>query len=186
MRSADGQEEHRELACATSKRRKERGLARLLYGLGHSFRRRADRADPRRRFRLDRRDRGGARRRAAAQRRHRSRGRRERRALFQAGGQSRDDRALHAAGRRTTAPKRERPRGPLAGKTFVLTGTLPNLTREEATRAHRSRRRQSDGIGEQEDRLRRRRRTKPGASWQSRATGHHDPGRSRPARTSCA
>ena len=25
--------------------------------------------------------------------------------------------------------------GPLEGKTFVLTGTLPNLTREEATRA---------------------------------------------------
>jgi DNA ligase (NAD+) len=33
-----------------------------------------------------------------------------------------------------TAPKRERaPAGPLAGKIFVLTGTLPSLTREEAT-----------------------------------------------------
>jgi DNA ligase (NAD+) len=33
-----------------------------------------------------------------------------------------------------SAPKRERaPAGVLAGKTLVLTGTLPNLTREEAT-----------------------------------------------------
>ena len=33
-----------------------------------------------------------------------------------------------------TAPKRAvAPKGPLAGKTFVLTGTLPNLTREAAT-----------------------------------------------------
>jgi DNA ligase (NAD+) len=33
-----------------------------------------------------------------------------------------------------TAPKRERASaGLLAGKTFVLTGTLPNLTREEAS-----------------------------------------------------
>ncbi len=31
------------------------------------------------------------------------------------------------------APKRKAATGPLAGKTFVLTGTLPNLTREEAT-----------------------------------------------------
>jgi DNA ligase (NAD+) len=34
----------------------------------------------------------------------------------------------------TTAPKRERaPQGPLAGKTLVLTGTLPSLTRDEAS-----------------------------------------------------
>ena len=34
-----------------------------------------------------------------------------------------------------TAPKRPAaPKGPLAGKTFVLTGTLPNLTREAATK----------------------------------------------------
>jgi DNA ligase (NAD+) len=41
---------------------------------------------------------------------------------------------LRAAGVDMTAPKRERtPAGPLAGKTLVLTGTLPSLTREEAT-----------------------------------------------------
>jgi len=40
---------------------------------------------------------------------------------------------LRAAGVDLTAPKRERaPVGPLAGKTLVLTGTLPNLTRDEA------------------------------------------------------
>ena len=41
---------------------------------------------------------------------------------------------LRAAGLDLTAPKRDRATaGPMAGKTFVLTGTLPNLTREEAT-----------------------------------------------------
>jgi DNA ligase (NAD+) len=41
---------------------------------------------------------------------------------------------LRRAGVDLTAPKRERaPAGPLAGKKLVLTGTLPNLTREEAT-----------------------------------------------------
>ncbi|HWZ88444.1 MAG TPA: helix-hairpin-helix domain-containing protein [Polyangiaceae bacterium] len=41
---------------------------------------------------------------------------------------------LREHGVATTAPKRERaPAGPLAGKTFVLTGTLPSLTREEAS-----------------------------------------------------
>src|SRR5580658_3028023 len=40
---------------------------------------------------------------------------------------------LRTAGVDLTAPKRERAAaGPLTGKTFVLTGTLPNLTREEA------------------------------------------------------
>jgi DNA ligase (NAD+) len=41
---------------------------------------------------------------------------------------------LRAAGLDLTAPKRERaPVGALAGKTLVLTGTLPTLTREDAT-----------------------------------------------------
>ncbi len=40
---------------------------------------------------------------------------------------------LRAAGVETSAPKRKRAAaGALAGKTFVLTGTLPNLTREQA------------------------------------------------------
>jgi DNA ligase (NAD+) len=41
---------------------------------------------------------------------------------------------LRALGIEMTAPRRERaPEGALAGKTLVLTGTLPGLTREEAT-----------------------------------------------------
>jgi len=41
---------------------------------------------------------------------------------------------LRARGVDMTAPKRAKaPNGPLAGKTFVLTGTLPNLTREDAS-----------------------------------------------------
>ncbi|HEY3674595.1 MAG TPA: NAD-dependent DNA ligase LigA [Candidatus Tumulicola sp.] len=43
-------------------------------------------------------------------------------------------RRLSEAGVGLTAPKRERAApGPLNGKTFVLTGTLPNMTRESAT-----------------------------------------------------
>jgi len=39
---------------------------------------------------------------------------------------------LRAAGLRFTAPKERKKQGPLAGLTFVLTGTLPTLTREDA------------------------------------------------------
>jgi len=39
---------------------------------------------------------------------------------------------LRAAGLRFTGPKEARKSGPLTGMTFVLTGTLPTLTREEA------------------------------------------------------
>ena len=48
--------------------------------------------------------------------------------------------------------------GPLAGKTFVLTGTLPDLTREQATERIESRRRPRDLRRLEEDRLRRGRR----------------------------
>jgi DNA ligase (NAD+) len=40
---------------------------------------------------------------------------------------------LRRAGVEMTGPKRARTAGPLTGKTFVLTGTLPNLTRERAS-----------------------------------------------------
>ncbi|MBV8529730.1 MAG: NAD-dependent DNA ligase LigA [Candidatus Eremiobacteraeota bacterium] len=40
---------------------------------------------------------------------------------------------LKRAGVEMTAPRRARTGGKLGGKTFVLTGTLPNLTRDEAT-----------------------------------------------------
>ena len=39
---------------------------------------------------------------------------------------------LRAAGLHFTAPKKAKKQGPLAGMTFVLTGTLPSLKREEA------------------------------------------------------
>ena len=43
---------------------------------------------------------------------------------------------LRAAGLQFTAPKVIKKQGALTGKTFVLTGTLPTLTREEAKEAH--------------------------------------------------
>ena len=59
-----------------------------------------------------------------------------------------------ASRRRARRPARAR----CAGKTFVLTGTLPDLTREQATERITARRRQGHRLGVQEDRLRRRRR----------------------------
>ena len=53
---------------------------------------------------------------------------------------------------------------PLAGKTFVLTGTLPSMTREEASRKNRSARRTCHRQREQENRLRSRRRRSQAAN----------------------
>ena len=46
--------------------------------------------------------------------------------------------------------------GALEGKTFVLTGTLPNMSRDQAEHADQARRRQGHRLGLEEDRLRRR------------------------------
>jgi DNA ligase (NAD+) len=56
-----------------------------------------------------------------------------------------------------TAEKKQRSTQ-LAGLTFVLTGTLPTLTRDEAKEADRSRGRQDRRLRQQEDQLRGRRR----------------------------
>ena len=65
------------------------------------------------------------------------------------------ERGLRLRARRVRAARQG---GPLEGKTFVLTGTLPSLTREEAAPLIKARRRQGDRLGLEEDRLRRRRR----------------------------
>ena len=56
------------------------------------------------------------------------------------------------------ASERRAAGGPLEGKTLVLTGTLPSLTREEAAATDQGRRRQGRQLGLEEDRLRGRRR----------------------------
>ena len=90
---------------------------------------------------------------------------------------------LKAAGVDVTAPLRARePVGVLAGKTLVLTGTLPNLTRDEAAELIVA----AGGkvsIGRlEEDRLRRRGRRSRHQARQSRVARHPGPRRSRPAR----
>ena len=72
--------------------------------------------------------------------------------------------------------------GPLAGKTLVLTGTLPNLTREEATRADRGGGRQGHGLGLEEDRLPGRGRGPGHEDDEGAGARHGDPRRGRPAR----
>ena len=59
---------------------------------------------------------------------------------------------LRAAGLTFTEARRGRADGPLSGKAYVLTGTLPTLTRGAGGRADRGRRRTGRGVGEQEDR----------------------------------
>ena len=53
--------------------------------------------------------------------------------------------------------------GPLRGKTFVLTGTLPDLTREQATERILAAGGRVTVVGVEEDRLRRRGRRRPGS-----------------------
>ena len=62
-----------------------------------------------------------------------------------------------SSGRRAKA-RASRRRKPLAGKTFVLTGTLPTLGARRRQGDDRVAGRQGGGLGVQEDRLRRRRR----------------------------
>ena len=71
--------------------------------------------------------------------------------------------------------------GPLEGKTFVLTGTLPELTREEAGCADQIGRRQGRQLGLEKNRLRRRRREPGLEASQSREIRDRDPRRSGPA-----
>ena len=65
-------------------------------------------------------------------------------------------RKLRAAGVRSKADARATPAGatPLSGLTFVITGTLPTMSRDQARELDRGRRRQGDRQRLQEDRLR--------------------------------
>ena len=69
--------------------------------------------------------------------------------------------------------------GPLAGKTFVLTGTLPTMTREEATKAIEELGGKVVGLGQQEDQLRGRRRRGRHQAGEGATARHTDPRRSR-------
>ena len=59
--------------------------------------------------------------------------------------------------------------GPLAGMSFVLTGTLERRSREEAEAEIVAQRRQGHGLGLEEDVLRRRRREPWGRSSRGRS-----------------
>ena len=72
--------------------------------------------------------------------------------------------------------------GPLQDKTFVLTGTLPDLSREQATELIKARRRQGDRLGLEEDRLRRRRRQPGLEAREGREARRRDHRRGRAAR----
>ena len=72
-----------------------------------------------------------------------------------------------ASARRARRPSE----GPLAGKTLVLTGTLPSLIARAGHRADPGGRRASDGLGVEEDRLPRRRREPRVQAREGRAAG---------------
>ncbi len=71
--------------------------------------------------------------------------------------------------------------GPLAGKTLVLTGTLPEPQPRGGHGADRGRRRQGHGLGVEEDRLRGGRRGPGHQVHQGAGARHRDAGRGRPA-----
>ena len=79
--------------------------------------------------------------------------------------------------------ERRRTTGPLVDKTLVLTGTLPELTRDEAARQDQGRGRQGDRLGLEENRLRRRRREPRLEAGQGGEPRGRDPRRRRPAAT---
>ena len=68
--------------------------------------------------------------------------------------------------------------GPLEGKTVVLTGTLPELTREEAAALVKAAGGKVDQLGLEENRLRRRRREPRLEAGQGRVVRDRDPRRS--------
>ena len=85
-----------------------------------------------------------------------------------------------AAGGRTR-PNGAPTGGPLEGKTVVLTGTLPELTREEAAALVKAAGGKVDQLGLEENRLRRRRREPRLEAGQGRGARDRDPRRGRPA-----
>ena len=72
--------------------------------------------------------------------------------------------------------------GPLVGKTLVLTGTLPNLTREDATERVEAAGREGHRLGVEEDRLRGGGRGPRYEADEGAGARHGDPRRGRPAR----
>ena len=80
------------------------------------------------------------------------------------------------------ASERRQQGGPLDGKTLVLTGTLPDLTREEATALIKPAGGKVDQLGLEEDRLRGRRRQPRLEARQGRGARHRGHRRGGPAR----
>ena len=79
-----------------------------------------------------------------------------------------------------SATERRAEGGPLEGKTFVLTGTLPTLSREEATSLIRRAGGKVTGSVSKNDRLRGRRREPRLEARQGRGARHDGPRRGRP------